>query len=62
MICRFAAFLQTRMSQMNGPSQETIKLTTDTNQYTLVPDGSIEMILFLTIETVRNHDNNRPSY
>ena len=50
------------MAQMNEPSQKTIKLTTDTDQYPVVPDGSIEMILFLTIETVRNHDNNRPSY
>lgn len=62
MICRFAAFLRTRMLQMNEPSQETIKLMTDTDQYPVVPDGSIEMILFLTIETERNHDNNRPSY
>ena len=62
MICRFAAFLRTRMSQMNEPSQETIKLTTATNQFPVVPDGSIETILFLTIETERNHDNNRPSY
>jgi len=50
------------MLQMNEPSQETIKLTTDTNQYPLVPDGSVETILFLTIETERKHDNNRPSY
>ena len=50
------------MAQMNEPSQETIKLTTDTNQYPVVPDGSVETILFLTIETERNHDNNRPSY
>ena len=51
MICRFAAFLQTRMSQMNEPSQETTKLTTDTNQYPLVPGGSVGMILFI------NHQN-----
>jgi hypothetical protein len=62
MICRFVAFLRTRMSRMNEPSQETINLTTDMNQFPVVPGGSVETILVLTIETERNHDNNRPSY
>ena len=33
---------------MNEPSQETIKLTTDTDQYSVVPGGSLEMTLVLT--------------
>jgi heat shock protein HslJ len=33
---------------MNEPSQETIKLTTDTDQYSVVPGGSLEMTLVLS--------------
>ncbi len=30
---------------MNEPIQETIKLTTDTDQYSVVPGGSLDMTL-----------------
>ena len=47
---------------MNEPNQETIKLTTGTDQYSVVPGGSLEMTLVLTNKTERNHDDNKPSY
>jgi hypothetical protein len=50
------------MTQMSEPNSAEIKLTTWTDQYTVIPGGSLGLILVLTIETERNYDNNRPSY
>jgi hypothetical protein len=47
---------------MNEPNQETIKLTTGTDQYSVVPGSSLEMSLVLTNKKERYHDDNRPSY
>ena len=47
---------------MNEPNQETIKLTTDMDQFSVVPGGSLEMTLVLTNKTEMKHDYNRPGY